>query len=37
LIFTDPSTALRRLAPAFKAKEAGMEETFWSSRYRRNH
>jgi len=37
LIFTDPSKALRRLAPVFKAQEAGMEETFWSSRFRRNH
>jgi hypothetical protein len=36
LIFSDPETALRKLAPAFKAREAGMEETFWSSRFRRN-
>lgn len=35
LILNDPEEALRRLAPAFKAREAGMEETFWSSRFRR--
>ena len=36
LIFSNPEVALRRMAPAFKAREAGMEETFWSSRFRRN-
>ncbi|MCK5652049.1 MAG: hypothetical protein KAJ42_11755, partial [Gemmatimonadetes bacterium] len=35
LIFSDPEAALRRMAPTFKAREAGMEETFWSSRFRR--
>ncbi len=37
LILTDPATALKKMAPAFKAGEAGMEATFWSSRFRRNH
>jgi hypothetical protein len=36
LILSDPQTALRMLAPAFKAREGAMEETFWSSRFRRN-
>ena len=30
-----PEDALRRLAPGFKAQEAGMERAFWSSRYAR--
>ena len=29
----DPETALRRLAPAFKAIEADMERAFWGSRF----
>jgi hypothetical protein len=37
LILTDPAAALRMLAPAFKAQEGTMEETFWSSRFRRKH
>lgn len=37
LLLTEPETALRRLAPRFKAREAKMEETFWSSRFRRSH
>ena len=35
LAFSDPHAALRRLAPAFKEREAGMERTFWSSRFRK--
>lgn len=35
-LFTDPARALRDLAPMFKAREHTMEETFWSSRYRRD-
>ena len=30
-----PGAALRKLAPAYKAIEADMEESFWSSRFRR--
>jgi hypothetical protein len=30
-----PAAALRKLAPAYKALEADMEESFWSSRFRR--
>jgi hypothetical protein len=33
LLLVDPATALRRLAPQFKAREAGMERLFWNSRY----
>lgn len=36
LVFTDPARALRYLAPPFKARESTMEETFWSSRFRRD-
>jgi len=32
-LMADPHGALRQLAPAFKAREAGMEQAFWSSRY----
>lgn len=35
LMFADPALGLRRLAPGFKAREAHMEEVFWSSRFRR--
>ncbi|MGD2067294.1 MAG: hypothetical protein PVI57_01315 [Gemmatimonadota bacterium] len=34
LILLDPSEALRRLAPVYKAREGGMEDAFWSSRFR---
>lgn len=34
LIFSDPGEALVRMAPLFKAREAGMETAFWSSRFR---
>ncbi|MGM0669781.1 MAG: hypothetical protein ACQET1_08675, partial [Gemmatimonadota bacterium] len=37
MILSDPEGALRRMAPAFKGREADMEETFWASRFRRNH
>jgi hypothetical protein len=36
LILAHPQEALKRLAPAFKAREGTMEEIFWSSRFRRN-
>jgi hypothetical protein len=29
----DPACSLRRLAPAYKSVESGMEEIFWGSRY----
>ena len=32
-LFFDPETALVRLAPEYKRVEAGMERTFWESRY----
>jgi hypothetical protein len=32
-LFFDPASALARLAPEYKKVEAGMEETFWGSRY----
>jgi hypothetical protein len=32
----DPHRALRRLAPAFKRQEAGMDSVFWGSEYARN-
>jgi hypothetical protein len=35
LIVDHPEQALRRLAPAFKAQEAGAERTFWNSRFGR--
>ena len=31
----DPRAALRRLAPAYKRQEAGMDSVFWRSRYAR--
>lgn len=34
LTFADPAEALVRMAPLFKALEPGMEEAFWSSRFR---
>ncbi|MFH1765923.1 MAG: hypothetical protein ABIF09_17180 [Gemmatimonadota bacterium] len=37
LILSNPEKALRLMAPAFKAREAGMEEIFWSSRFRRSN
>ena len=33
LLFSDPETALRTLAPAFKKIEPDMEKLFWRSRY----
>lgn len=33
MMFLDPQGALRAMAPQFKKLEAGMEKTFWSSRY----
>jgi hypothetical protein len=35
LILGRPEEALRRLAGPFKAREAGAEQAFWSSRFRR--
>jgi len=35
LVVSDPALALRRLAPSFKRREAGLESAFWSSRFRR--
>ena len=35
LMLAQPDDALKRLAPGFKAQEAGMERAFWSSRYAR--
>lgn len=35
LMLARPEDSLRRLAPGFKAQEAGMERAFWSSRYAR--
>jgi len=32
-MFLNPAAALRELAPAFKQREAGMENAFWRSRY----
>ncbi|HXY70734.1 MAG TPA: hypothetical protein VEH62_14935 [Gemmatimonadales bacterium] len=32
----DPHAALRRMAPAFKRQEAGMDSVFWRSRYARH-
>ena len=34
LIFSDPAAALVAMAPAFKTREANLEESFWSSRFR---
>jgi hypothetical protein len=34
LAVADPAEALRRLAPAYKAKEPDLERTFWASRFR---
>jgi hypothetical protein len=33
----DPAGALRRLAPAFSAREASIEKMFWASRFNRRH
>ncbi|HKQ56500.1 MAG TPA: hypothetical protein VJY35_01415 [Candidatus Eisenbacteria bacterium] len=33
MMLAQPAEALRVLAPEFKAQEAGMERTFWGSRY----
>jgi hypothetical protein len=33
LVGSDPATALRVLAPAFKRREAGLDEQFWASRF----
>jgi hypothetical protein len=35
LVLADPAAALRRMAGPFKQREAGMEQAFWSSRFRR--
>jgi len=35
LAVADPAAALRRLAPAYKAREDRMERQFWESRFRR--
>jgi hypothetical protein len=35
LMLAQPEVALRRLAPVFKEREAGMEDAFWGSRFRR--
>ena len=35
LVLSDPAAALRRMAGPFKEREAGMEQAFWSSRFRR--
>ena len=35
LMVAQPASALKKLAPGFKAQEAGMERAFWSSRYAR--
>jgi hypothetical protein len=35
LVLSDPAQALRRMAGPFKQREAGMEQAFWSSRFRR--
>jgi hypothetical protein len=35
LAFAEPREALRRLAGPFKTREAGLEQAFWSSRFRR--
>jgi hypothetical protein len=34
-MFLDPAQSLRDLAPQYKRVEAGMEQSFWSSRYAR--
>jgi hypothetical protein len=34
LALADPAEALRRLAPAYKAQEGGLERSFWASRFR---
>jgi hypothetical protein len=34
-LLVDPRGALRRLAPAYKRQEAGMDSVFWRSRYAR--
>jgi hypothetical protein len=35
MIVADPARALRKLAPAYKRREARMEELFWESRFNR--
>ncbi len=35
LAVMDPAAALRRLAPAYKAREDGLERQFWASRFRK--
>jgi len=35
LALADPAAALRRLAPAYKAQEDGLEQQFWDSRFRK--
>jgi hypothetical protein len=35
-MFSDPARALREMAPEFKRQEAGMERSFWGSRYVRH-
>ena len=35
LVLSDPAQALRRMAGPFKEREAGMEQAFWASRFRR--
>ena len=34
LALANPAEALRRLAPAYKAREPGLERAFWASRFR---
>ena len=33
LVGADPAAALKVLAPAFKSREAGLDEQFWASRF----
>ena len=35
LVVADPAEGLRRLAPAYHTREAGMENLFWASRFNR--
>ena len=35
-LFLDPVGSLRRLAPAFKQAEPGLESMFWGSKYVRH-
>jgi hypothetical protein len=35
LVLAHPAEALRRMAAWFKEREAGMERSFWASRFRK--